>query len=210
MSKLAARAAVAAGVAAVAAVGLAGWLAFRPAADGDRFAECRATSVAMAGAQLGGAFSLTDHTGRQVTDAEVITGPTLIYFGYTYCPDICPFDVARMAEATDILAERGVEVTPLFITIDPARDDVATLRPFVEGHHPKMIGLTGSEEEVAAAARAWRVYRAKSGDEARDYLMDHSTFTYLAAPGHGFLDVFRRDLSSEEVAERTACFAGRL
>lgn len=211
MSRLAAPAAVAAAVAAVVALAVAGWFAFGPGLPGsDRFAECRSTAVAAGGGGIGGPFELTDQTGRRVTDKDVIDGLTLVYFGYTWCPDVCPFDVSRMAIATGILEERGLTITPVFVSVDPDRDTVETLASFVGAHHPRMIGLTGTQAEIDAAKRAYRVYAARADDDPENYLMDHTTFTYLMHPEEGFLDVLRRDLTAEEVADRVQCFAERL
>jgi len=175
----------------------------------DQFAQCRATSVAGGAAAIGGPFELIDHTGKRVTNVEVIDRPTLLYFGYTYCPDVCPLDTYRNAEAVSLLAERGLEVKPAMITIDPTRDDPETLRAFVEYLHEDMVGLTGSEAEIKAAIKAYRVYAAKNG-EGENYLMDHSTFTYLMAPDYGFLEYFDRDVTPENMAERVACFVDKL
>ncbi|MEM6439961.1 MAG: SCO family protein [Pseudomonadota bacterium] len=207
------QAAFAAAGVAVAALGIGVWYAFLAPRGADAFAECRETTVAASSDVFGGPFELTDHTGARVTDADVFSGPTLLYFGYTWCPDVCPFDVARMAEATEVLEERGVEVTPVFVTVDPERDDPESLSDFVWAHHPRMVGLTGTAEEIRVAASAWRVYYARRGEEAEDYLVDHSTFTYLVDAEHGFLDVFRSDLdgggSPEEMASRVQCYLER-
>lgn len=122
---------------------------------GDQFASCGAATVA---GDLGGPFTLVNGEGQTVTSDEVITEPTLIYFGYTYCPDVCPLDVDRNAAAIEILEERGKSVTPVFITIDPARDTSDVVRDFAEAMHPRMIGLTGSAEQVSAASKAYRTY----------------------------------------------------
>ncbi|MEE9453318.1 MAG: SCO family protein [Paracoccaceae bacterium] len=175
----------------------------------DQFAQCRATSVAGGAAAIGGPFSLTDHTGKRVTDVEVIDRPTLLYFGYTYCPDVCPLDTYRNAEAVSLLAERGVEVKPVMITIDPTRDTPEAMRAFVEYLHEDMVGLTGTEAEIKAAIKAYRVYAARNG-EGENYLMDHSTFTYLMAPEHGFLEYFNRDATPEDMADSVACFVDKL
>lgn len=201
--------AIIAAVAVAAGLGAAAWFALAPGSGDDRFAECRETKVAAAG-DIGGPFTLTAHTGERMTDAQVIDRPTLLYFGYTYCPDVCPVDTVRNADAVDILEEQGVELRPVFITIDPERDDPESLALFVGNIHPRMIGLTGSEEEIRAVAKAYRVYRAKQGDDAEDYLMDHSTYAYLTAPGEGVLEFFRRDASAEDVAARAACFIDKL
>jgi protein SCO1/2 len=133
-----------------------------------------------------------------------------VYFGYTFCPDFCPTDAAAMAAAADLLAERGVDVNLAFVTIDPARDTPAVVGAFAASLHPRMVGLTGSPEAVAAAARAYRAYYAKAGDDPEHYLMDHSTFTYLMAPGTGFLDFFRHGASPADIADRVACYAAAL
>ncbi|MGR3638596.1 SCO family protein [Alterinioella nitratireducens] len=173
----------------------------------DPFAQCRATRVAGGAGDIGGPFELVSETGETVTEAEVITEPVLIYFGYTFCPDICPLDVSRNAIATEILEERGQMITPVFITVDPARDDVARVAEFTDNMHPRMIGLTGSEAQVAAASRAYRTYYNRHDAEGDEfYLVDHSTSSYLVLPEHGFVEFFRRDTSPEEMADRIACF----
>jgi protein SCO1/2 len=184
------------------------YLALRSASD--RFADCRRTAVAGGTAAIGGPFALTDGTGRRVTEAEAITGPTLVYFGYTFCPDFCPTDLTRNAAAADLLAEQGTEVGQLFITIDPERDTPEVAGDYAAAIHPALVGLSGSAEDVAAAAQAYRVYYRKAGDDPEYYMMDHSTFTYLMAPEVGLLEVFRSDMRAEEVADAVACYAARL
>lgn len=172
-------------------------------APADRFAACRGVTVAE---PLGAPFTLTRADGARVTDTQVFDRPSLVYFGYSFCPDVCPVDNARNAMAADDLAARGVELRPVFITIDPERDTPEMIGPFVEAFHPEMVGLTGTPEEVAAVAASYKAYAAKSGDDPDYYLMDHSTWTYLVLPGHGFVDLVRRDEPAEVVAERVACF----
>ena len=115
-----------------------------------------------------------------------------------------------MAEAQRLLAERGVDVNTAFVTIDPARDTQAVVQSFVRNLSEDMVGLTGAPDEIADAARAYRVYYAKAGDDPDYYLMDHSTFTYLMAPGVGLLDFFRHATPPEEIAARVACYAEAL
>lgn len=201
------RAVVIASAAVIAAgLGAGAWFALAP---GDALAECR-EGGAVVGAEIGGPFTLTRGDGARVTDADVIDRPTLVYFGYTHCPDFCPMDASVMAAATDLLAEQGVAVNSVFITIDPARDTPEKLASFAAAMHPAMVGLSGSDEDVAAAARAYRVYYAKAGDDPEYYLMDHSTFTYLMAPGAGFLDFFRHGTPPADMAARVACYASAL
>ncbi|MGB0797785.1 MAG: SCO family protein [Planktomarina sp.] len=171
----------------------------------NRFEAC--TTGGVAGGNIGGPFELVNHLGDTVTDVDVLAEPSLVYFGYTFCPDVCPVDVSRNSVAVDILAETGRSVTPVFITIDPTRDTPEYLFDFVTNNHPKMIGLTGTQEQIAKAARAYKAYyRKQDGDDPEYYLMDHSTFTYLMMPGHGFVDFLRNDLDPEQMADRVACF----
>ncbi|TCP40310.1 SCO family protein [Rhodovulum marinum] len=172
----------------------------------DRFAECRTGRIGGDPAQLGGPFTLVSETGKTVTEADVITGPTLIYFGYTFCPDVCPLDNSRNAAAVDLLDAAGRVVTPVFISIDPARDTPELLAEFTGYMHPRMLGLTGSPDQVQAASRAYRTFYRVQDPEDEYYLIDHSTFTYLAFPGLGVVEVFDRDVTPEEMAARVTCF----
>lgn len=179
----------------------------------DALAECRIGNVAGGTASIGGPFELVDETGKTVTDKDVITKPTLVYFGYTFCPDVCPLDSARNGEAAVILQERGIDVGTVFISVDPERDTPESLAEFTDVMHPEMIGLTGTEEQVKAASMAYRTYFKKQepeeGAEAF-YLVDHSTFTYLVTPEQGFLDFFKRDETPMQMAERVQCFIDKL
>ena len=169
-----------------------------------RFEDCIEGSVA--GGNIGGPFELMDHRGQMVTDAQVLDQPALVYFGYTFCPDVCPMDEARNVVAVEILADAGLTVKPVFITIDPARDTVDYLADFVANNHPKMVGLTGTAEQIAKAARAYKVYYRKQPSEDEDYyLMDHSSFSYFMVPDVGFVDFLRSDLPPEVVVDRLAC-----
>jgi protein SCO1/2 len=120
---------------------------------------------------------------------------------------VCPLDNARNAEAVTLLDERGYDVTPIFISIDPDRDTPEVMAEFTDYMHPRMIGLTGTPEQVKAASTAYRTYFKKQDSDDPDYyLVDHSTFTYLVLPGEGFVEFFRREDTPEEMAERVACF----
>ncbi|MAC72038.1 SCO family protein [Rhodobacteraceae bacterium] len=179
-----------------------------PFADrsGDQFASCRSSAVAGGVGQIGGPFSLLDSGGKTVTDADVITAPSLVYFGYTFCPDVCPMDTIRNAEAVDVLEENGKITTPVFISIDPKRDTPEVVGDYAEAIHPRMIGLTGTADQVKAASRAYRTYyKAHDGDDEY-YLVDHSTMTYLVLPEHGVVEFFRRDVGPEALAAKAACF----
>lgn len=170
----------------------------------DIFADCRASQSA--GGAIGGPFELIDENGLTVTDQDVITKPTLIYFGYTFCPDVCPLDILRNAQAVGILDDEGVEVTPVFITIDPERDTVNVVRDFTDNFHERMLGLTGSAEQVRAASQAYRTYYQREDTDDEFYLMDHTTMTYLMLPEYGFQEFYRRDVTPEQMAANVSCF----
>ncbi|MEX0369578.1 MAG: SCO family protein [Tateyamaria sp.] len=191
----------------VAALFLGGlWWMTQGGGEDTAFAQCNATQVAGDGNQIGGPFELVNASGETVTDQDVITEPSLIYFGYTFCPDVCPLDTARNAEAVDVLAERGMSVTPIFITVDPERDTPELVGDFAYNLHEKMIGLTGSLEQTDAASKAYRTYYKAHDKSDEFYLVDHSTFTYLVLPEHGFVEFFRREVSADAMADRVACF----
>ncbi len=177
---------------------------FKPGGD-DQFAQCRASTIAGSAGAIGGPFTLTDEDGNRVTETDVISGPTLVYFGYSYCPDVCPFDAVRNAEAAAILREQGTPVGDVFITIDPERDTPEVMKEFTDYFDEEMVGLTGSKEDISAVAKEYRVYFSKSG-EGEEYLMDHSTLTYFMSPDVGLVEFFRRDLPAEEMADKIGCF----
>jgi len=173
----------------------------------DQFAQCRDGVVAGGSAAIGGPFTLVSETGTTVTEADVITKPTLVYFGYTFCPDVCPFDTVRNADAVDLLIERGQDAQQVFISVDPERDTPERVAEFTDYIHPDMVGLTGSEEQVRAASQAYKTYYRKQDGDDEFYLVDHSTFTYLVLPDEGFVEFYRRDITPEDMAESVACFA---
>lgn len=153
---------------------------------------------------IGGAFTMTDHTGKTVTDADFRGKYLLVYFGYTYCPDVCPTELGAMAKALDLLGQQSVKVQPLFITVDPERDTVAHLKDYVGLFHPDLVGLTGTPEQVRDTARAYRVYYAKAPQKDAkpdEYLMDHSSFIYLMAPDGGFAGVYPAGTTADRIAQ---------
>jgi cytochrome oxidase Cu insertion factor (SCO1/SenC/PrrC family) len=153
-------------------------------------------------ALVGGPFALTDHHGRQVSDADFRGRWMVVQFGYTYCPDVCPLGLQTIAEVLDGLPESVAdEVAPIFVTIDPERDTTAVLADYVELFHPRILGLTGTPEEVDAAAKAYRVYARKVEDkDGGAYLMDHSAFTYLMGPDGRYVTHFSHTATPDEIA----------
>lgn len=156
-------------------------------------------------AAIGGPFSLTDHTGQAVTQ-DILKGKlSLVYFGYSFCPDICPTDLQLIAQALDQLApEELADSQALFVTIDPERDTVAQMAGYVALFHPSIRGLTGTPDQVAQAAKSYRAYYKKvSAEEAgtSDYLMDHSAFIYLMNRDGDFVRVFGHGVNPDEIVE---------
>ncbi|MFC5356746.1 SCO family protein [Azospirillum himalayense] len=163
-----------------------------------------ASSTVQSSVPIGGPFTLTDQDGKTVTDADYRGKYLLIYFGYTYCPDVCPTELGTMARAMDLLGVQAEKVQPMFISVDPERDTVAHLKDYVGLFHPNLVGLTGTPEQVKAAAKAYRVYYAKApqeGGKPGDYLMDHSSFLYLMGPDGRFLGVYPAGTTADRVAQ---------
>lgn len=193
----------AAGAVAVLLGGTAGYLLLNRPGE-DAFAQCRG---GQAGAEIGGPFTLVEGTsGKTMTEAEVIDRPTLVYFGYTMCPDVCPMDMSRNAEVADLLDEQGRDIRLAFVTVDPGRDTAQVVSEFAQNIHPKAIGLTGTDQQVKQAADAYRVY-FKLGDTSEEfYLVDHTSFSYLMMPGIGFAEFYKHGAKPEEVAASVSCF----
>lgn len=162
------------------------------------------------GATVGGDFSLVDHTGRAVTSADYAGRFRLMFFGFTYCPDICPTELQVMARVMDQLGEEARHVAPLFVTVDPERDTPTQLAEYVALFHPSIQGLTGTPEQVRETANRFRVYYAKApGADAASYVMDHSTYTYLMGPGGEFLTIFARGTTAEDIAGALRSYLGQ-
>jgi cytochrome oxidase Cu insertion factor (SCO1/SenC/PrrC family) len=153
-------------------------------------------------ALVGGPFELTDQTGRRRRDADFRGKLVLLYFGYTYCPDVCPTELQSISLALDKLGAASEAVQPLFITIDPERDTPARLSSFVSAFHPRLIGLTGSLAEIRQTAIAYRTFFAKHEDAtSSDYSIDHTGFIYLIGQDGRYLDFLPPGVSPDEIAE---------
>ena len=158
-----------------------------------------------AGLQLGGPFTLTDGAGQTVTDATYRGKWTLVYFGYTYCPDVCPTELQTISAALDRLGKAGDAIVPLFVTIDPERDTPATMQQYVKLFDDRLVGLTGTPAQIAAIAREYRVYYAKVTPKGEStYLMDHSSFSYLMGPDGRFRALLRPGMTAEAMATELA------
>jgi len=164
------------------------------------------TATATSGtAEVGGPFELVDQNGERRRDSDFRGRYMLVYFGYTYCPDVCPTTLLAMSRALELLSESAPkaaeQVVPVFITVDPERDTVAALAAYAPSFHPDLVALTGTPEEIAAAAKAYRVYYAKVEDEsAGTYLMDHSSFIYLMGPDGAYRTHFDHLAGPEDIA----------
>lgn len=147
------------------------------------------------GSTIGGPFQLVNQDGAAVTDASYKGKYLLIYFGYTYCPDVCPTGLQSMAHALDQLGAEVSKVQPLYITIDPARDTPSKIKEYIGSFHPQIVGLTGTPEQIAAVAKAYQVYYAKSAQvDEQDYLMDHSSRIYLMDPNGKLVATFPQEV----------------
>jgi protein SCO1/2 len=154
-------------------------------------------------ALVGGPFELVDSHGRTVRDEDFRGRLMLVYFGYTWCPDVCPTELQNISEAMDLLGDDADQVAPIFITVDPERDTVETMAEYREHFHPSLVALTGSPAQIAAAAKAYRVYYAKGpSDRPGEYLMDHSSFVYLMDRKGGYLTHFAPATPPETMAAR--------
>ena len=171
-------------------------------------AACSAPADApppLQGARIGGPFTLVDQDGRTVTDRSFAGKYRIVYFGYTFCPDVCPTDAQHIGAALRLVEQAdpkaGAKIVPIFITVDPARDTPAVLKAFTAAFHPRMVGLTGSAEAIAAVAKAYAVYFKKGAVTPNGgYMMDHSSVAYLMDPDGKPLALLPVEQAPEAVA----------
>lgn len=163
----------------------------------------------LAGAKLGGPFTLTSQTGARVSDTQFAGKYRLIYFGYSYCPDICPVDLQKLMQALKLLEKdapaTAAKIQPIFITVDPARDTPQVLAQYVAAFHPRLIGLTGTEQEIAAVAKEYGVYYSKAPGGTKDgYLVDHARQTMLFGPEGEPMVLIAQEGTPQEIAAELA------
>ena len=154
--------------------------------------------------RFGGPFLLTSHDGRRVSDTDFRGQFMLVYFGYTRCDDLCPVDLAVIARAIELVGRPAERLQPLFVTVDPARDTEAALAAYVTAFTPRLIGLTGTEAEIAAVARAYKVRRQKVKSDLSDetaFIIDHGSLAYLMGPDGGFLTLLPHTTTPEAMAK---------
>jgi len=126
----------------------------------------------------------------------------LVFFGFTNCPDVCPTELTTMAAALDTLGPKAEGVVPVFVTVDPERDTPEVVGLYAQAFHPRMVGLTGSAEQIAQAAKAFRVYYKKAPQKDGAYSMDHSAFVYMMGPDWQVLDILPPQMSPQDMAQR--------
>ncbi len=151
---------------------------------------------------IGGPFTLEDGSGKQVTDRDFRGKYMLVYFGYTFCPDVCPTTLTAVADAMDKLGPEASRIKPLFVTVDPKRDTPAVVKQYAAAFGPSITGLTGTPDQIAQVAKEYRVYYAehRTGPGPDDYSMDHSSILYLMDPDGAFVAPIRADQTGDEIA----------
>lgn len=157
-------------------------------------------------ALIGGPFTMTDHTGKTVTEKDFRGRYMLVFFGFTNCPDICPAELQVMSAAIDKLGEKAGKVVPVFVSVDPKRDSVERMASYVSNFGDRLIGLTGTREQVEEMARAFRIYYAEVKDDSTTdgYSVDHSSIAYLMGPQGEYLTHFSFGTKPDAMARRIA------
>ena len=151
---------------------------------------------------IGGPFELVDQDGKTVTRDSFAGRFVLMSFGFTFCPDVCPTELSQMAATMDLLGDEAERLQPGFVTVDPERDTPEAIGQYVRQFHPRLIGLTGTPEQIATAAGAYKVYYSKVEQDGGYYTMDHSTFLYLLGPDGTTVDIFPYGTDPEDLAAR--------
>ncbi len=176
-------------VAVVASIGLLFWLAGNRKDNADQ-------------PVIGGAFELVDQNGKPFTEKDLKGKYSLIYFGYTFCPDVCPTELQTMTQALEMLGPLAKKIRPVMISVDPERDTPEVLKEYLTNFYPGFVGLTGTPEQVRRAGQAYRVFYRKTDEKsASDYLMDHSSIVYLMDPEGRYLKHFAYGTTPEKMAE---------
>ena len=178
-------------IAVIALLGLGIWIAATPARNPS--------------ALVGGPFSLRTGDGKTLTDADMKGRPFLVYFGYLHCPDVCPTTLAQISDVLRHMPDKPLRA--LFVTVDPERDTPALMADYVGSFDPRVVGLSGSPDEIAAIEKAYRVYARKGPPQANgDYSMDHSSVVYLMDASGAFVEALNLERPPEEVAKELAAY----
>jgi len=157
-------------------------------------------SLSVTARDFGGPFTLVNQDGETVTEADFEGKWRMLYFGFTFCPAICPTELQRIATTLEELGPLGEKITPIFISVDPERDTPEVMKQYVALFHPRMIGLTGSVEQIKTVKKSYKIYSARVQDETMsDYTVDHSSFIYLMSPDNDLVRIFRTEDPVEEI-----------
>jgi protein SCO1/2 len=178
---------------------------------GDLKSQQGTQTISAPAVELGGPFTLTDQYGERKTEADFRGKYMLVFFGYTYCPDVCPTTLAVMSAALDMMGNRADRIVPVFITVDPKRDTPEAMKTYLSAFGPRWVGLTGTPDEIAAVAKEYRVFYRINDSEGENYTVDHSGVVYLLKPDGTYLanyslanspDMMAADLTRKTVALR--------
>lgn len=154
----------------------------------------------VAGIKIGGPFTLLNQDGETVTQDTYKGQPKLIYFGFTYCPAICPTELQKIARALNTLGTEGEDIQPLFISVDPERDTSKVLKDYLSLYNPRLVGLTGTPQQISETLKEYRIYAAKVQDEnMNEYTMDHSSFIYFMDAEDNLLGIYRSEDPAEKI-----------
>jgi len=195
----------------VAGIGFGAAFAVLGACSGDRkpdgqIAQSGSVTVVSGKANIGGAYELVDHTGKTVTNKDYLGKTQLIFFGFAFCPDVCPTALQKMGAALDMAGEAGNAYQAIFITVDPKRDTPEMLAQFVtaNGFPDGLVALTGTQEQIDKVKKVFKVYGAKANDptSAAGYTFDHTSLIYMMDENGGFIDVFSHRTTPKEIADR--------
>ncbi len=157
-------------------------------------------TAAIVAKDFGGPFTLVNQNNETVTEKDFDGKKRLIYFGFTYCPAICPTELQKITAALNNIGDQANDITPIFITVDPERDTVDVMRQYVDLFHPNFIGLTGSKDQIEEAKNSYKIYAAKVQDDTMsDYTMDHSSFIYYIDENNDLRRIFKVTDTAEDI-----------
>jgi protein SCO1/2 len=165
-------------------------------------AETENKAKPIAGSTVGGAFTLVDGAGKSVTEKSWPGKYKLVFFGFTSCPEICPTTLTAIGGALEKLGAKADKIQPLFVTTDPGRDTPEVVKAYVANFDPRIVGLTGTAEQLKSAESTYKVYAAKRDLEGKDYTMDHSAFVYFMSPDDKMLAIMKGDAGASAIAEK--------
>jgi len=155
----------------------------------------------VAPSSVGGPFALIDHHGERVTEEDFLGEPHLLFFGFTHCPDVCPTKLFEIAQVLDHTAEQGRDLRALFITVDPERDTPELMRAYVQSFDDRILGLTGTQEEIDEVVRSYRAYKRKVPLDDGDYTMDHTALVYIMDDRGEFIASLNTAQAPEDAAQ---------